>query len=71
MSNRINQIDNSINENRNDKIVRLLPKEIDEQSNDFKNEKIYYNCDEKKYITSKYLKLKQESSQVNIIKNFR
>ena len=71
MSNRINQINNSINENRNDEIAKLLLKRTDEQNNDFKDERIYYNCDEKKHITSKCFKLKQKNSQINIIKNFR
>ena len=65
------QTDNSIDEDQNDEIVRLLLKGIDEQNSDFKDERICYNCDEKKHITSKCLKLKQENSQVNAIKNFR
>ena len=69
--NRSNQTNNSINENRNDEIAKLLLKEIDEQNNDFKNEKICYNCDEKKHITSKCFKLRQKHSQINIIENFQ
>ena len=71
MFNRANQTDNSIDEDRNDEIARLFLKEIDEQSSDFKNEKICYNCDEKKHITSKCLKLKQKNSQINVIENSR
>ena len=71
MLDRTDQADNSIDENRNDEIARLLLKGADEQSNDFKNERICYNCNEKKHITSKCLKLKQENSQVNVIENFR
>ena len=70
-TNRSNQANNSINENRNNKIARLLLKRIDEQNNNFKNEKICYNCDEKKHITSKCFKLRQKNSQINVIKNFR
>ena len=70
-TNRSNQTNNSINENRNDEIARLLLKEADEQSSDFKNEKIYYNCGEKKHITNKCLKLKQKNLQINIVENFR
>ena len=71
MSNRTDQTDNSISENRNDEIVRLFLKETDEQSNDFKDEKICYNCDKKKHIISKCFKFKQENFQINAIKNFR
>ena len=71
MSNRTNQTDNSINKDRNDEIVKLFLKEVDEQNNDFKDEKICYNCDEKEYITSKCLKFKQKNSQINVIENFR
>ena len=60
-----------ISENRSDEIAKLFLKEIDKQSNDFKNEKICYNCDEKKHITSKCFKLKQKNSQINVVKNFR
>ena len=58
MFNRADQTDNSIDENRNDEITRLFLKRIDEQSSDFKDERICYNCDEKKHITSKCFKLK-------------
>ena len=68
-SSRSNQTNNSINENWNDVIIKLFLKETDEQSNDFKDERIYYNYNEKKYIISKCLKLKQENSQVNVIEN--
>ena len=68
---RTNQTNNSIDENRNDEIAKLFLKETDEQNNDFKDEKICYNCDEKRHITSKCLKPKQENSQINVIKNFR
>ena len=68
---RINQIDNSINENWSEKIAKLSLKEVDEQSSDFKNERICYNCDEKEHITSKCSKLKQKNSQINVIRNFR
>ena len=66
-----NQINNSIDENRNNEIARLFLKETDEQSSDFKDERICYNCDEKKHIASKCLKLKQKNSQINVIENFR
>ena len=59
-----------MNENQNDKITELLLKEIDEQNNDFKDEKVCYKYDEKRHITSKYLKFKQKNSQINIIENF-
>ena len=71
MSNWTNQTDNSINKNWNNKIVKLFLKEVDKQSNDFINERICYNCDEKEYITSKCLEVKQKNSQINAIKNFR
>ena len=71
MLDRANQTDNSINEDRNDEITRLFLKEADEQSSDFKDEKVYYNCDEKEHITNKCLKLKQKNPQINIIENFR
>ena len=71
MFDRADQTDNSIDENRNDEIARVLLKEINEQSNDFKDEKICYNCDEKRHIANKCFKLKQENSQINVIKNFR
>ena len=61
MSNRTNQTDNSISENQNDKIAKLSLKGADEQSSNFKDEKICYNCDEKKYIASKCFKLKQKN----------
>ena len=66
-----NQTDNSIDKNRNDEIAKLFLKKTDEQSSNFKDEKICYNCDEKKHIASKCLKSKQENSQINAIKNFR
>ena len=71
MFNRTNQTDNSIDEDRNDEIAKLFLKEIDEQSNNFKNERICYNCGEKKYIASKCFKFKQKNSQINVIENFR
>ena len=46
-------------------------KETDEQNNSFKDARICYNCDEKKHITSKCLKLKQENFQITVIENFR
>ena len=70
MSNRANQTNNSINENRNDEIAKLFLKETDEQSSNFKDERIYYNCDEKKHITNKCFKLKQKNFQINAIENF-
>ena len=70
MFNRADQTDNSIDEDRNNEITKLFLKGTDEQSSDFKNKKICYNCDEKKHIASKYLKLKQENSQINVIENF-
>ena len=71
MLDRANQTDNSIDEDQNDETARLPLKETDEQSSDSKNERICYNCDEKRHIASKCLKLKQENSQVNVIENFR
>ena len=71
MLDRADQISNSIDENRNDEIARLFLKETDEQSSDFKDERICYNCGEKKHITNKCLKLKQKNSQINVIENFR
>ena len=71
MFSRTDQADNSIDKNRNDEIARLFLKETDEQNSDFKDERICYNCGEKKHITSKCLKFKQENSQINAIKNFR
>ena len=68
---RSNQINNSINENQNNEIVKLFLKEVDEQSSDFKNKKICYNCGEKKHITSKCFKFKQKNLQINVVKNFR
>ena len=70
MFDRADQTNNSIDENQNDEIARLFLKEIDEQSNDFKDERICYNYDKKKHITSKCLKFKQENSQINVIENF-
>ena len=67
----INQTDNSIDENRNDKIARLFLKETDKQNNDFKDERVCYNCGEKRQITSKCFKLKQKNFQINVIKNSR
>ena len=71
MSNRSNQTNNSINKNRNDKIVKFFLKKTDEQSSNFKDERICYNCDEKEYISSKCLKFKQKKSQINVIENSR
>ena len=71
MLDRTDQTDNSIDENRNDEIARLFLKEADEQSSDFKDERICYNCDEKRYIASKCLKFKQKNSQINVIENSR
>ena len=71
MSNRLNQTNNSINESRKNKIAKLFLKENNQQNNDFKNEKPYYNCDEKKHITKKYFKFKEKTFQINVIKNFR
>ena len=70
MLDRANQTDNSIDENRNDEIAKLFLKETDEQSSDFKNEKVCYNCNEKEHIISKCFKFKQENSQINVIENF-
>ena len=70
-TNRLNQTNNLINESRNDEIARLFLKETDDQSNDFKNEKICYNCGKKKHITSKCLKFKQKNFHVNVVENFR
>ena len=70
-TNQSNQANNSINENWNDEIARLLLKKADEQNNNFKNEKICYNCGEKKHIISKCFKLRQKNFQINVVKNFR
>ena len=56
--NRADQTDNSIDENRNDEIAKLFLKKTDEQSSNFKDEKICYNCDEKEHIASKCFKFK-------------
>ena len=58
MLDRADQTDNSIDKDRNDEIARLFLKGIDEQSNDSKDEKVCYNCDEKEHIASKCSKLK-------------
>ena len=71
MLDRADQTDNSIDEDQNDEIARLFLKRADEQSSDFKDERICYNCDEKKHITNKCLKSKQKNSQINVIKNSR
>ena len=71
MLDRTNQTGNSINEDRNNEIVKLFLKETDEQNSDFKDKRICYNCDEKEHIASKCFKLKQENSQINAIENFR
>ena len=68
---RTDQTDNSIDEDHNDEIAKLFLKKTDEQSSDFKNERIYYNCDKKRHIINKCLKLKQKNSQINVIENFR
>ena len=65
------QTNNSIDENRNDEIAKLFLKKTDKQNNDFKDEKICYNCDKKEHITSKCFKFKQKNPQINVIKNFR
>ena len=61
MLDRTDQTGNSIDEDQNNEIAKLSLKEADEQNSDFKDEKICYNCDEKKHITSKCLKFKQEN----------
>ena len=71
MLDRANQTDNSIDEDWNDEIARLFLREVDKQSSDFKDERICYNCGEKRHIASKCLKPKQENPQVNVIENFR
>ena len=71
MFDRADQTSNSIDEDRNDEIARLFLKKTDEQSSDFKDERICYNCDKKRHITSKCFKLKQKNSQINVIRNFR
>ena len=71
MFDRTDQTDNSIDENRNNEIAKLSLKGTDEQNNNFKDERIYYNCGEKRHITSKCLKFKQKNSQINVIENFR
>ena len=70
-TNQLNQTNNSINKSQNNEIAKLFLKKIDEQNNDFKNERICYNCDEKKYIINKCFKLRQENSQINVVENFR
>ena len=62
MFDRTNQTSNSIGEGRNGEIAKLFLKRIDEQSNNFKDKRICYNCDEKRHITSKCFKLKHENS---------
>ena len=71
MLDRADQANNSIDEDQNDEIARLLLKGTDEQNSDFKDERICYNYGEKEHITSKCFKLKQENPQVNAIENFR
>ena len=71
MFDRADQTNNSIDEDRNNEIARLLLKRTDEQNNDFKDERICYNCDEKEHIASKCLKPKQKNFQINAIENFR
>ena len=71
MSNWTNQTDNLISEDRNDEIVKLLLKKIDKQNSDFKVERICYNYGEKRHITSKCFKSKQENFQINVIENSR
>ena len=71
MLDRADQTDNSIDEDRNDEIARLFLREADEQNSNFKDERICYNCDEKRHIASKCFKSKQENSQINVIENFR
>ena len=71
MSNQTNKIDNSISKNRSNEIAKLFLRQTDEQSNDFKNKKICYNCDKKKHIINKCFTFKQKNLQINIIKNFR
>ena len=61
MTNQLNQANNSINEDQSDEIARLFLKKIDEQSSDFKNEKVCYNCGEKKHITNKCFKFRQKN----------
>ena len=41
------------------KLEDYFLKKIDEENNNFRNQRIYYNGD-KKHITSKYFKLKQK-----------
>ena len=69
MSNRSNQTGNLINENRSDKIAKLFLKKTDKQNSNFKDERIYYNCDKKKHIINKCLKFKQKNFQINVIKD--
>ena len=44
-------------------------KGANEQNSDFKDKKIYYNCNKKKHIISKYFKFKQKNFQINVIEN--
>ena len=53
------------------KLQNYFLKETDEQNSDFKDEKVCYNCNEKKHIINKCFKLKQENSQINVIENSR
>ena len=71
MFDRTDQAGNSIDEDRNDEIARLLLRGAGEQSSDSKDERVYYNCGEKGHIASKCLKFKQENSQINAIENSR
>ena len=71
MFDQADQTDNSIDEDQNNEIAKLFLKEINKQSSDFKDERVCYNCGEKKHIASKCLKFKQENFQINTIENFR
>ena len=43
---------------------------MNEASNDSKNDKNCYNCEKKKHIAKNCFELKQNNSQVNVVKSF-
>ena len=52
-------------------IIRLFLQIANEVSNDSKNNKNYYNCEKKRHILKNCFELKQNNSQINIVKNSR
>lgn len=51
-------------------ISKLSLYNVRKASNSIYNKCICYNCNKKKYISRKYLKISKKSLQINIIKNF-